>query len=99
MKQFLRRFFISASRALLFALCVAAFPICEAVDLRVEVSAVSSTQAILRYRGPRNRPCNGEVSESGTFLPLVHDVDPDLFEGARMPGPGRSTASTNMSSS
>ena len=47
-------------------------------ELEVQVTGVSATQAILRYRSPTNRPCSVEVSESNTFRPLVHDVDPDL---------------------
>ena len=58
-------------------------------NLSVQVVGVTPTQAILHYSAPDNLACSVQVSESpatsmytGTFLSLVHDVDPNLFAGA-----------------
>src|SRR4051794_33897479 len=85
MKQFLRRpspFAPPMWKLLAFTVAWGGSQlVCRAAELHVEISGVSATQAILRYRVPINRPCLVEVSESNTFRPLVHDVDPLLFEG------------------
>ena len=47
----------------------------------VRVQGVTSTQAILAYTAPDNNRCAVEVSESPTYVPLVHDVDGALFTG------------------
>ncbi len=65
-----------------------------ATPLQVKVAGISNTQAILSYVSPVSQPCTVEVSESNTFRPLVHDVDPALFEGgsdARSPSLNRGT--------
>jgi hypothetical protein len=56
-------------------------PLSAAAPLQVRIAGVSNTQAILTYGPPDRQPCTVEVSESKTFQPLVHDVDPKLFEG------------------
>lgn len=61
----------------LFTLPLAAQP----SNLRVEVS---NTQALLSYTAPDAFPCMLEVSQSGTFAPLVHDVDTGIFTGSNM---------------
>src|SRR5260370_41872410 len=48
----------------------------------LQVRGVTSTQAILAYRAPDTNPCSVEVSESPSYRPLAHDVDPALFAGS-----------------
>src|SRR5438270_12503257 len=68
---------------------VVTIQICQGADLLVQVSGASATQAILRYRTANQRPCTVEVSESASLRPLVHDVDPALFEGGSDARSGR----------
>ncbi|MCX6629234.1 MAG: hypothetical protein NTW28_16575 [Candidatus Solibacter sp.] len=50
----------------------------------LQVRGVTSTQAILAYRAPDTNPCSVEVSESLSYRPLAHDVDPALFAGSNL---------------
>src|SRR5450631_4442783 len=59
----------------------------------LQVRGVTSTQAILVYRAPDANPCSVEVSESPSYRPLAHDVDPVLFAGANLDNRPEATAS------
>jgi hypothetical protein len=50
----------------------------------LQVRGVTSTQAILAYRAPDTNPCSVEVSESQSYRPLAHDVDPALFADSNL---------------
>ncbi len=48
----------------------------------VVVLGTTATQAVIQYGAPNNSPCNVEISESPTYLPLVYDVDNSKFASA-----------------
>ena len=50
----------------------------------IAVRGVTNTQAILTYTAPDTGACLVAVSESASFVPLVHDVDPALFAGSNL---------------
>src|SRR5712692_5776048 len=53
-------------------------------SLNLTVVGTTSTQAILQYTAPSTAACTIEVSESASFFPLVHDVEPNLFPQANL---------------
>src|ERR1035437_10897235 len=59
----------------------------------LQVRGVTSTQAILAYTAPDTNPCSVEVSQSQSYLPLVHDVDPALFAGSNLDNRPEATGS------
>src|ERR1019366_10614838 len=59
----------------------------------LQVRGVTSTQAILAYRAPDANACSVEVSESPSYSPLAHDVDPALFVGSNLDNRPETTAS------
>ena len=59
----------------------------------LQVRGVTSTQAILAYTAPDTNPCSVEVSESQSYRPLAHDVDPALFAGSNLDNRPEATGS------
>ena len=59
----------------------------------IEVRGATSTQAVLQYTAPDESACTVEVSESSSFTPLVHDVDPVLFPGSNLDSRSEGTPS------
>ena len=72
---------MNSSRLLVLSLLAAA-----GADGAIAVGNVNATatQALLTYTAPTSLPCTVEVSESPTYLPLVHDVDGSLFHNANL---------------
>ena len=54
------------------------------------VAGKTATQAVLVYNAPDESPCAVEASQSPTFRPLIHDVNPNLFPGAQQDDRGGS---------
>ena len=50
----------------------------------LQVQSVTATQAIIGYTSPSSQACVIEASESASYSPLVHDVDPALFSGSNL---------------
>ena len=59
----------------------------------LQVRGVTSTQAIIAYTAPDTDACSVEVSESPSYRPLAHDVDPALFAGSNLDNRPEATAS------
>jgi hypothetical protein len=49
------------------------------LSLTIPPQPATSTQAVVSYTSPDTRPCRIEVSESPSFVPVVHDVNPAIF--------------------
>jgi hypothetical protein len=79
------------SKALLFTLSLAAFPL-AAQQFSVDASESTATQAILKYTAASSAACTIQVSESSSMSPLVHDVDPSLFPGSNLDNRASSVA-------
>ena len=73
----------SMGRAIFAVLCFAGVTAMADVT-NVSVQGKTATQAILQYTAPDAGACTIEVSESSSFLPLVHDLDPVLFPGSNL---------------
>lgn len=60
-----------------------AFPL-PAQITNVSVAGVTNTQAMIRYTAPDPSACTVAVSQSPTYSPLVHDVDPAIFPASNL---------------
>jgi hypothetical protein len=54
----------------------------QAAVTNIRILGTTSTQAVISYTAPDSNPCTIQISQSPTYSPLVHDVDPTLFPGA-----------------
>ncbi|MFN7939190.1 MAG: hypothetical protein U0R19_38050 [Bryobacteraceae bacterium] len=70
--------------AALVGLCCLTASLGEAQISGLGVLGTTSTQAILTYTTTSPNPCSIEVSQSPTYAPLVHDVNPVYFPGANL---------------
>lgn len=52
--------------------------------LGVNIVGTTATQAVLTYAAPDRNPCTVKVSQNPSFVPLVADVDPNIFAGSQL---------------
>ncbi|MEO8367817.1 MAG: hypothetical protein ABI806_01275 [Candidatus Solibacter sp.] len=75
---------------LLFLLLAA--PLAYGAVSNLQVRGVNSTQGVIAYSAPDVSACTVEISESQTYRPLAHDVDPALFAGSNLDSRPESTS-------
>lgn len=66
----------------LFSVSLISASLCQAAISNLRLAGTTPAQAMVAYTAPEQSVCLVEVSESETYSPLVHDVDPMLFPGS-----------------
>ena len=69
-------------RSFWFFVCAIGSLQAQIPDFRLQ--GVTATQAVVAYTAPDSRACRLELSESSRYLPIVADVDPQLFANSQL---------------
>ncbi len=56
----------------------------QAAVTNIRLVGSTPTQAVIAYTAPDSSACAIEVSESESYTPVVHDVNPELFSSANL---------------